>query len=380
MKKQKNLLEQIISEHHEHYFFKELTFSVMDLPSNNGSLEFADNLVYLDGTSIVYQMKERTVLESTSKAEEKWFKRSVLVKAVKQIKDSTRLIDERTELELKNQRDHSIKISKYGIHTLHKIILYKAHSSLPKHCLKTKYYISRTEGFIHIFSEQEYKRVLYALPPIMEFINYLSFREALIKRWGKEINFQGVCESVILGQHFSKPFSAKPSNDYYEAYRSHIERQEIDIQEWDISRILARMYERSDGSSDYYPIFNEIAKLTRVELKEFKKRWINSTDEARKNIVAPPHCLLISRTNCGFIFIPVTQEHKASLKDWLEKYTIWFKYHYKLLKCVGVAFLADDNDEFDAPLLYMEGPWQYDEEAEKNILKLKLDEHFNCRF
>jgi hypothetical protein len=380
MKQQKKLLEQIISEHHKHYFFKELTFSVMDLPYNNGSLDFADNLVYLDGTAIVYQMKERTVLESTSKAEEKWFKKNVLYKAVKQIKDSTRLIYERTELEFKNQRDHSIKISKYGIHTLHKIILYKAHNLLPQHCLKTKYYISGTEGFIHIFSEQEYKRVLYAVPLIMEFSEYLIFRESLIRKWDLTVNFQGICESAILGQYFSKPFSAKPSNDYYEAYRDHIEHQEIDIQEWDISRILGRMSARGDGSLNYYPTFNEIAKLTRIELKEFKKRWVISMDEARKNIVALPHYLLISRTNCGFIFIPVTQEHKASLKDLLVNYTIWFKYHYKLSKCVGVAFFAEDNDEFDSPLLYIEEPWKYDEETEKNILKLKLDEHFNCKF
>jgi hypothetical protein len=164
----KTILEGLIAGHHEHYFFKECTFSVMEVPSDAGNLEFADNLLYLDGIACLYQMKERTVETSTPEAEEKWFKKKVLDNAVKQIKDSVKYIYSRQELKFKNLCNHEVKVSKYDIFQLHLIIMYCPHSLIPQHCLKTKYHISETAGLIHIFSEEEYKRVLYTLPLIMD--------------------------------------------------------------------------------------------------------------------------------------------------------------------------------------------------------------------
>jgi hypothetical protein len=62
---------------------------------------------------------------------------------------------------------------------------------------------------------------------------------------------------------------------------------------------------------------------------------------------APPKLLNFSmafpRTNCGFVFVPVTQDFLENRQSWLVNLTIAHKYDQKLLKCIGASFATEEN-------------------------------------
>jgi len=72
--------EEDIAKFNEFYFFREFTFSENTFrKSPTEEVELADNVVWLDDTLIVYQLKERQApIDTTSEKEQKWFKKNII--------------------------------------------------------------------------------------------------------------------------------------------------------------------------------------------------------------------------------------------------------------------------------------------------------------
>jgi hypothetical protein len=170
-----------------------------------------------------------------------------------------------------------------------------------------------------------------------EVAEYLSFREELIDRWETEI--LAVPEPALVGQYLHGDSEARPSLDYLE----HLKTLEHRAEEWDMSEVIARFPDRvttDNAPTDYYPIVRELALLKRNELREFKKRFQMSVEKARANTFVLPYRIAVPRTNCGFVFIPITKDMLPHRRTGLMNLTFAHKYDQRLPKCIGVS-IAD---------------------------------------
>lgn len=350
-------LEDFIANSNEMFFFKEFTFSALKIGGKNGkSKEIADNIVYLDGLTFVYQLKEREVKETTEKIEKSWFDNKILKKAKDQIKDTLQYIKDHPNIKLENHRGHPIAFSEKDINTLHKIIVYKPHEQLPNHCLQTKYYKSEEAGIIHIFDERTYRGILHSLITPAEISAYLIFREDLILKWENTIDFTSIYESAILGQYYSEKHDELPSNEFFQYYKN----LSNNIEQWDVRKLLSVFRERiipQDQDKQYYLILKEIAKLNRFELKAFKERYILAKEDSKNDKGRAPYVMTSEKNGCGFVFMPILKKDKEKWRDF-EYYPDVFRYKNKLNKCIGIFICADTDEWFDCNWMFLKEEWK----------------------
>ena len=113
----------------------------------------------------------------------------------------------------------------------------------------------------------------------------------------------------------------------------------------------------------------EMALLKRDELREFKTRFKLSMEKAKANEFALPYRIVVPRTGCGFVFIPLTSDLVHQRRTGLQNFTLAHKYDQQLAKCIGVSFSPDDDGWFSVEWCYMEFPWEQDDLMETQLRK-----------
>lgn len=358
--------EDDIARFNEYYFFREFTFSENTFrPTPTEEVELADNVVWLDNSLFVYQLKERQAPRDTSSEnEQRWFERKVLGTATRQIRDPLNYLQEHSSIQLQNHRGHAFNITVSSLDSVHKLVLYKAHESLSEFCKKQKHHKSQTAGLIHLIPANDYLGILKTLLTPAEVADYLVFREALINVWEeKSLNLP---EQALVGQYLSGNSEQKPDIQFVEYLQALAHRAE----EWDMSRVINVFPDRvttDNVSTDYYYIVREIAKLKRSELREFKKRFQLSMEKARANEFVLPYRMTIPRTGCGFVFIPLTQDFLAHRIQSLQNLTYAHKHEQKLSKCIGVSFAPEEGGWYSVEWCYLGFPWREDPEMESRL-------------
>ncbi len=126
--------EEDIARFNEFYFFREFTFSENTFRKTpTEEVELADNVVWLDEPLIVYQLKERQApSDTTPEKEQQWFKRKIIEKAKSQIRDTLNYLHNHNNIQIQNHRGHTFNIKVPSLESVHKLVLYKAHESLPE--------------------------------------------------------------------------------------------------------------------------------------------------------------------------------------------------------------------------------------------------------
>ncbi len=360
-------LESDVANIHEHFFYREFTFSKNTFsPPAASELELADNVVWVDDCLIVYQIKERGdhgII--TPDTEARWFERTVKGKAVKQLKDTHHYISNNEVIEVANHRGDKFNLAAQKLRVAHSVVLYGATELLPLEYSNQKFYQSATIGFVHIFNPHNYRKVLTTLLTVKEFDEYLSFRALLIENWGNAVN--DLPEEAILGQYLSyiSP-DIEPSVHFVEAW----EELEHNISDWDISGIISRFPERttySENPQDYYSILRELTKLNRSALKQFKERFSLAMKNAGQENPPIPYRMFIPDTGCAFVFVPVPKGLKDKMQSGLANFTLLQKYDSESEKCIGASFYPVDGGWHDVCWIYMESPWEHDSEIEKEL-------------
>ncbi len=227
-------LESNVSSLHENYFFKEFTYSNNTFYDTRGQeVELADNVIYLDGLTIIFQLKERSSKDFTNQeAEQKWFERKVLGKGIKQVKDTLVYLNQNTQIPLKNQQGDDFILSESSVTQIHKIIVYSASENLLDEYKYKKFHISKTAGVIHIFSIDVYREIIGILMTPAEVSEYFLFRETLIRKWGGLIN--SLPEGALIGQYFSEEHDKQPNRDFIK-YIFAIDHK---VEDWDVTGII----------------------------------------------------------------------------------------------------------------------------------------------
>ena len=350
----------------ERFFFEEFTYSTNTFrPNPSTELELADSIIWLDDMLVLFQLKEREKISKTSPDKEaKWFEKKVIGLGTRQIRDSVKYLDVHRDILLRNHRGHRFELRRDAITGMHKVICYLGNSRLPEACRRKKFHRSRAAGVIHVIAAHDYLGVVRTVLTPFELSAYLAFRQKLIEKWGDALS--PVPEPALVGQYLEGDADRKPDPTFMDVLTSLEHRAD----EWDMSGIIKQFAERvtTDGhGTEYYAILKELAKLKRNELREFKTRFRLSMEKCRVGEFAMPYRMAIPRTNCGFVFIPLTEDAVAVRKQGLMNLTLACKYDLKVPKCVGASFCPEEGGWFSVEWCYMEHTWRYDEELERAL-------------
>ena len=358
--------EDDIASLNEHFFFEEFTYSTNTFrPSASTELELADSIIWLDDMLVVFQLKERGKIGKTSPDREaKWFERKVIGRGTKQIRDSVEYLDAHRSILLRNHRCHEFELRRDAIAGMHKVICYLGNGRLPEACRRKKFHRSRTAGTIHVIAAHDYLGVVRTVLTPFELFEYLAFRQELIEKWGDAV--LPVPEPALVGQYLEGDADRRPDPAFMEVLTALEHRAD----EWDMSGIIKQFAERvtTDGpATEYLAILKELAKLKRNELREFKARFRLSMEKCRSGEFALPYRMASPRTDCGFVFIPLTQDVVEVRRRGLMNLTLACKYDLRVPKCVGASFCPEDGGWYSVEWCYIEHPWRYDEELERAL-------------
>lgn len=359
--------ESIISQINSNVFFKEFTFSKNDFKEldTNQKLEFADNVVWLDSLFFIYEIKER---EPNSKnSDVKWFENKILKKAVKQIKNTLTYISTYPEIFIENEKGHKLDITKAKeCVDPKKIIVYLPPDNFPESKRHLKFYESSEIGLIHLFHSEDYYQICKYLITPAEIEEYLNFRENLFL-------FDKVKSNVLPEQYFLAHFLETLRADHFQPnYIENLKNHNPDIEQFDVSHIIDNFDKNIkliNHQTEYYPIIQEIAKLNRSELSEFKKRISLSIENSESEEIILPYRMYVPATDCGFVFIPLHSKNAQHWKTALYNFTIAHKYDTKATKCIGVVIFRDINDLefFEFYWQFADEKWVYDEAIENAL-------------
>ena len=147
---------------------------------------------------------------------------------------------------------------------------------------------------------------------------------------------------------------------------------ESDIKKFDVSYIIdnfSKNIKLLNHQTEYYPIIQEIAKLNRSELSEFKKRILLSIENSESEEMILPYRIYLPATDCGFIFIPLHSKNTQYWKTALYNFTMAHKYDTKATRCIGVIVVRDQKDleNFEFYWQFVDEEWIYDEAIEKAL-------------
>jgi len=358
--------ENIVSQINSNVFFKEFTFSKNDFKEldTNQKLEFADNVVWLDKLFFIYQIKER---DTNSTDNIKWFENKVLKKAVKQIKSTLNYISIYPEIIIENEKGHKLDITKAKeCEDPKKIIIYSPSDNFPESKRNLKFYESSEIGLIHLFHSEDYYWICKYLITPAEVEEYLNFREDLFL-------FDKERSNVLPEQYFLGHFLETLDADHFDsAYITNLKNHKPDIQQFDISHIIenfSKNIKLINYQTEYYPIIEEIAKLNRSELIEFKKRISLSIENSEKEEITIPYRIYLPSTDCGFVFIPLHSSKSQHWKTALYNFTMAHKYESKAKKCIGVVIFRDKQqlEYFEFYWQFVKAEWVYDEVIENTL-------------
>ena len=355
-----------IASLNEHFFFEEFTYSTNTFrPSASTELELADSIIWLDDMLVIFQLKERDKISKTSPEKEaKWFDKKVIGLGTKQVRDSVKYLDVHRNILLQNHRGHQFELRSDGIASMHKVICYLGNSRLPEACRRKKFHLNRTAGVIHVIAAQDYLGAVRTVLTPFELSEYLAFRQELIEKWDDAVS--SVPEPALVGQYLEGDANKKPNLELLDVLTALEHRAD----EWDMSGIIKQFAERMTIDrhfTEYYAILKELAKLKRNELREYKTRFRLSMEKCRSGGFTLPYRMASPRTNCGFVFIPLTEDVVEVRKQGLMNLTLACKYDLKLPKCVGASFYPEDGGWFSVEWCYMAHPWRYEEELEREL-------------
>lgn len=365
---EKTKTEKIVSEINSNVFFKEFTFSENDFKENitNQKLEFADNVVWLDELLFIFQIKDR---ESEIDDDIKWFNNKILKRAVTQIKDTLKYMQDYPEVVIENHKGHKLNIIQANnCSKVKRLIVYTPNPNFPENLRNLKFYNSKKIGLIHLFHSEDYYWICKYLLTPSEVEEYLYFRENLY--------LANVENSVLLPEqyflaHFMETLDVNHLNPKYMENLKIIPNENEEFNLKFLLDSISDDFTNLNFKTEYYPIIKEIAKLNRTELIEFKKRFKKSMEKCDEKQLIKPYRFYSQRTDCCFVFIPLNFENNQYWENLLQSRVILNKYDLKAKKSIGfICFRSEEIEKaYQTYWSYFEKEWENDDELREIIVK-----------
>jgi hypothetical protein len=361
-------LEEYIAHLNGLAFWKEFTFAQNSfMPRPGAEFELADNLVWFGSYAIAMQLKQRNEETEDPETERSWFQNKVLSQATRQIRDTLRFLREHEQIRITNERGHSFDIRGAELANITKIVVFLGGRELPEDCWRTRYHMSRTAGFIHVFAAHDYLGILEKLRVPEDIQRYFAYREVVAP---KLVDATGVDESDIMGAFLGE--EALPTTGSREILRQFVQ----DLDAFDLSGLLGNLHdkiERSEQPFDYYRIMLEFARVPRSVWREVKVRFLKSLEVVQEKKFTQPFRLAFPATDCAFMIAPLDPEIPATGPEGekgringLKNLTYAAMYDTKVSKGVGIL-ISKDGDYIQIDWSLLDVPWEPDPEMDTRL-------------
>lgn len=362
--------QTFIGKHHNALvFFHEFVFSSTKFtPIGASEVEFADGVVLLGDTLIVFQMKERAQADAgDADAERRWFKDKVMAKGTKQVRDTLGHLASGGEILVPNEHGDRFNLAANQYAETIKVVLYDPSQNLPEDCLRRRHHVSKTAGFIHVMDARDYFGMTRTFRVPKEIIEYFRFREETLTKFPAES--AQMTERALAG-HF---IEGAPGSAPTMATADAVDRIVDPDDDWNISPLLSGFRERIYGANpdhQYYEILREFAKLPRSGWRAIKERFDLCLRNVREDKFAQPYRFAYKPTDCGFVLTSADSE-LSSDPDWkvmrtraAQNFAIGHKYDQRLSKCISVL-VSKDGGHIDIQWCMISHPWEQDAEVQK---------------
>jgi hypothetical protein len=140
-----------------------------------------------------------------------------------------------------------------------------------------------------------------------------------------------------------------------------------DISSFDLAPILRRFGEKvtylagSGADLDYYRILGEFSRLSRAEMRGFKRLLAWALQKAGGELAEIPARMQSVNTGTGFVVFPVFEGAFETRLNALKAFATAAKYDFRLERQIGLS-VARDSAEVELDWIYIEHPWRYEPE------------------
>ncbi len=336
-------------------FWKEFTFARNQFEPRPGrTLELADNLVWLGDFAIVMQLKQREEPTDDPEAEALWFRRKILDKGVKQVRDTLRFLDEHDRISITNEKGHAFEIRGGGLTEILKVIVFLPGSALPNTFALKRFHISQKAGFIHL------------IPAPEDIRRYLAYRESIAPK----IEDLNVEEPDIVGAFLAEETMPTPHS------REMLGRLIQDLDAFDLSGLIGNLHDHIEGADepfDYYKIMLEFARVPRSVWRAIKERFMRSLEVAKAHEFTLPFRLTFPESGCTFMITPFHPDVPATGPGGakarmigIQNLTYAATYDAKMSKGVGIQ-VSMDGTSFQIDWCLLDVPWERDPQMDANL-------------
>jgi len=353
-------LEEYVAHLNGLAFWREFTFPENRFAPRPGqALELADNLVWLGDFAMVLQLKQRESETSDPAAEATWFRKRVLDKAVSQVRDTLRFLDEQPQIRITNAQGHAFDIRGAALGEILKVIVFLPGRALPDEFWRKRFHVSQRAGFIHLVAAHDYLGILEKLRVPEDIRRYFAYRQSVAPK----IEDPGVDEPDIMGAFLAEEELPNPKS------RKVLARLVQDFDAFDLSRLIGNLHdhiETTDQPYDYYRIMLEFARVPRSVWRAIKERFTRSLEVAQAGEYTRPFRLTFPESGCTFMIaafhpdIPATgPEGEKARQAGIRNMTYAAMYDAKTAKGVGVQ-VSKAGEYVQIDWCLMEMPWAPD--------------------
>ncbi len=347
------------------YFLPHFTYPITKFELAPGqSRELADHLILAKGRGILFQLKERKANSSSSL--EDWFANKVLKKAKSQVGNSRVLLSSCARIPVTNLRGHSTAIASSEIGELHSVVCYSVHNESTNAAALARWIFSKSAGFIHVLSIQDYERLIHTLVTLSELLEYLVFRQQIIERWHHEGRIPS--ESALLGQFIRGDDNARPS----ESYSSTIDHLDEYRSEFDLSFFL-QDFERDTPTYDptqheFTDILAEFSLLNRTELQEARKRILRCVEYSSngQDLFKCYRMIAAGGTGSAFLFVGFGPKERGNIEKAFMNLAVGCKYDLRVDRQIAVGVWRMGT-AFNFRWCLIDGQWYHMEPIERML-------------
>ena len=349
-----SLLHDHAAQQHENVFMRAFSYPASQLPINfEKDVELADRVMLMDGIGFIFELCEREQKVASKAGDlEKWISGHVVRKGVKRIQNTRELLGAYVGLSLVNHFGHRIMVSPKEPDSFVSMIIYRVPQK-SRAFRAARFKKSRNGGFVHVLRDADYFEICHHFVTPAELLSYFSFRRDVLLTWDPPAT--AVSESALIGQYLLEDYSSPPDPRFERAALSRGGPTACEfsfVLDTLASKIAAQEGEYAD--TDCYEILTELALLGRYELRALKLELRQALEAVRANRFEQPYRIASSRTETGFLVLPVTSEFHDRAFNALQSLSAASKHELDLERQVGIGMWK--NSEFvDIEWILLEG-------------------------
>jgi hypothetical protein len=146
-----------------------------------------------------------------------------------------------------------------------------------------------------------------------------------------------------------------------------------DVSSFDVTPIFRRFGEKvtyltgSGAKFDYYRILGEFSRLSRAEMRGFKRLLTWALGNAGGELQKLARMQSIN-TGTGFVVFPAHEGAFGTRLNALNNFAAAAKYDSRLERQIGLS-VARDGAEVELDWMYLDYPWRHEPEIEKALVK-----------